>query len=842
MIATLEAPPVQPRPPDGGVPARRAVVRWAWRLFRREWRQQLLVLLLIVGSVAATVVGAAVATNSPPPATNGFGSAQDMVQFPGNMPGLQAQIAQLARRYSPIEVIENQTLFVPGSVTPYELRAQSPDGRYGRPMLRLLGGRFPSAADEVAMTRTLAATLGLHLGDAWTQAGVSRRLVGIVEDPQSLLSQFALVLPGQVTHPTSVTVLFDAPRLRSLGGVIQSRASAGSGNPLNPQTIVLALATILMLLVGLVAVGGFSVLAQRRLRSIAMLETIGATDKHIRLVVRANGAIVGLVGAGIGFLVGLAVWLAYRPHLETTVHHLIGAFQLPWAVIGPTLALAVLASFMAATRPARTITQVPVVAALSGRPAPPRQIRRSAIPGLVAAVLAFFLLGSAAANVGAGGGPQLVIGLVALVAAVILLAPFVLSAFARLADHSPLAVRLSLRDLARYRARSGSALAAISVGMLIAVLIAVVAAARYGDVLDYVGPNLSSNQLLVQWNPPPPQQLPGNPTGPGKALPGGIGAPPSAATTASVQRLAAALGATRFVPLEDAGVTLRRAAAGRQFNGNIFVATPTLLRAFGIRQSQIPSGTYLLTSRPGLAGLSRMQLLLMGRPGDLGQVGPHGQQTHFPCPRTDCIADPRIEQVGALPAGTAGPNIVITEQAVRALGLHPVVAAWLIQTANALTPAQIRAARLAAAAVPGVTIETKSEQPTSNEVIYWATVFGILLALGVLAISVGLIRSETARDLRTLAATGASGFTRRNITAATAASLALAGAVLGTAAAYLGALAFFRESNLDALAELGNPPTGALLILLLGLPALAALAGWLLGGRDPAGMGRQAIE
>ena len=28
--------------------ARRAVVRWSWRLFRREWRQQLLVLVLLI--------------------------------------------------------------------------------------------------------------------------------------------------------------------------------------------------------------------------------------------------------------------------------------------------------------------------------------------------------------------------------------------------------------------------------------------------------------------------------------------------------------------------------------------------------------------------------------------------------------------------------------------------------------------------------------------------------------------------------------------------------------------------------------------------------------------------
>src|ERR1700723_1883820 len=70
------------RPADGGAPARRAVVRWAWRLFRREWRQQFLILALIVVAVAATIVGSAVATNNPPPKNFGFGTAEDSVSFP----------------------------------------------------------------------------------------------------------------------------------------------------------------------------------------------------------------------------------------------------------------------------------------------------------------------------------------------------------------------------------------------------------------------------------------------------------------------------------------------------------------------------------------------------------------------------------------------------------------------------------------------------------------------------------------------------------------------------------------------------------------------------------------
>ena len=65
--------------------------------------------------------------------------------------------------------------------------------------------------------------------------------------------------------------------------------------------------------------------------------------------------------------------------------------------------------------------------------------------------------------------------------------------------------------------------------------------------------------------------------------------------------------------------------------------------------------------------------------------------------------------------------------------------------------------------------------------------------------SVGLIRSETASDLRTLTATGASGSTRRTLTAATAGALALLGALLGTAAAYIAAIAFSWGNTLDGL-------------------------------------------
>ncbi len=99
-------------------------------MFRREWRQQMLVLALIVVALAATVVGAAVATNTPPPAGAGFGTAQDMATLPGG-PHLASQIAVLQQHVGRVDVIENQTVAIPGSINTYDLRAQDPHGAFG---------------------------------------------------------------------------------------------------------------------------------------------------------------------------------------------------------------------------------------------------------------------------------------------------------------------------------------------------------------------------------------------------------------------------------------------------------------------------------------------------------------------------------------------------------------------------------------------------------------------------------------------------------------------------------------------------------------------------------------
>jgi putative ABC transport system permease protein len=119
-----------------------------------------------------------------------------------------------------------------------------------------------------------------------------------------------------------------------------------------------------------------------------------------------------------------------------------------------------------------------------------------------------------------------------------------------------------------------------------------------------------------------------------------------------------------------------------------------------------------------------------------------------------------------------------------------------------------------------------------------ATGAGALLALAILAMTVGLIRSETAGDLRTLTATGATSRTRRTLTATTAGALAFLGALLGVVGAYIVLSATFY----DDLGYLRDVPVLYLVLAVIGVPLAATAAGWLLAGREPRAIARAVIE
>jgi putative ABC transport system permease protein len=598
---------------NGGVAARRAIVRWAWRMFRREWRQQILVIALLTVAVAAAISSVTIAYNAGAADDAQFGSASYLLRFDGTNPRtLDAGLDSARKWFGTTEVIGYRSIAVPGSVDTVEFRAQDPRGVFGSALLALRRGSYPVGPRQVALTDGVADLLALEIGETLALDGHRRTIVGIVENPRRLTDEFALVSPTAADAPDTVTVLVDADaasidrfRAGQRAGRSAWSGSAGRGNDQPAGALAMfSVATVFLLLASLVAAAGFAVTAQRRLRQVGMLAAIGATPKHLRLVLLTNGAVVGAIGAVIGTAGGLALWFGVLPTLETGFGHRIDPLSLPWSLLALVILVAMLGATAAAWWPGRSVARVPVTLALSARPPRPKPAHRSAI--LAALLIAGGVAGLAFAD--RTSKPLIVAGLLATILGTLLLGPLAIRIFARTAGHVPIAARLALRDLARYQARSGAALAAITLALGITAAVVVTAAAqekRDDERMAAKPPNLSDRQIRVYTGRTRDPQL----------IPLPIQSPTQLARSAAqVHRLAAGLGQAVVIPLwkplqpgEPPLATFEgdralvaagfaRPTALKKFNlaSGLYVATPPLLRYLGIDPATVdPAADFL---------------------------------------------------------------------------------------------------------------------------------------------------------------------------------------------------------------------------------------------------------
>lgn len=803
---------------QGGAPARRAILRWGWRLFRREWHQQILILTLLTVAVAAATFTGAFAYTFPRTQDATFGSAKQRITFNATEPQATADVAAARRYFGTIDVISARSVSMPGSVTRLELRAQDPHGPYSGPMLALRQGRYPNAADELAVTDGAARNLKVAVGQRVTLGGLSRTVVGLVENPSDFDDEFALVAPGRLDTADTVTLLVGGGDVEAFRSQMTVPGNVNRETRAFDERAATALATLSMtavgmLLVALIAAAGFVVLAKRRLRQLGMLAAVGATERHVRLVTVLNGLFVGLIAAATGTAVGLAAWAAALGRVKAAAGHEIYGLGAPLWLIGAGMVLAVLASTASAWWPARAVARIPVLQALSARPPRPKPAHRSA---LVAAVL----VGAGLVLLYFGDGGRrpvpLLVGMPTILIGVLFSAPIAIQGLARLAPRLPIAGRLALRDLARYQARSGAALAAISLALGVPVGIVVVAAAEQSQGSMR---NLSDHQLMFRMS--------------GSGDPIFVPDRSAAAIAASddaVARFAATLDGARILPLDmavdpDQPLDNNYGDGGGRFAAGLFwqppdsdrahgiplvVATPSLLERFGAGTTAVDAHEVYFSETEGAFQLYSTK------------------RDHSP-----------VTDMGRLPKGAYGslPEAFISPAAARLHGWEPMRSGWLVEAARPLTAGQ-RAAARDLAIDAGLTVETRDEGASLSTLRTGATAGGMLLALGVLAMTVGLMRSETAGDLRTLTATGASSGMRRKLAAATAGSLASLGVVLGMTAAYLALLGAY-SNNLD---RLGHVPVVDLAVTALGVPLLAAGAGWLLAGRQPPAIARAAFD
>ena len=155
---------------------------------------------------------------------------------------------------------------------------------------------------------------------------------------------------------------------------------------------------------------------------------------------------------------------------------------------------------------------------------------------------------------------------------------------------------------------------------------------------------------------------------------------------------------------------------GPGVGGRMYVATPALLKAFGISAS---------AGEPGRRRAHRARRDCRRRAASRWSAAASSPSRRPGAPPGRASSTRSSRRSASCRPAPPLPNTVITEQAVRALHETIVPVGWLVQAPAALTPVQINAARQAAVAL-GTTIETKFGQLGLGQISDGATVGGIL--------------------------------------------------------------------------------------------------------------------
>lgn len=802
----------------------RFLARWSGRLLRRERRQLGLIAALVALAVGIGVTGVLVTFNLAEPPERADGGGQVRATVAGDA---SEQRAAFAARFDPSDLGEVATASVPvpGSTDRVELRAQDEDDEVAAPLVSVVDGRWPGPG-EVAVTEGLAEHLGVGMGDELALEPGPLAVVGVVENPTDLADDFALVAdPDDAgVDPDLVTTAFllDAPvaevEAASVGSLGVESTAGGEVRSIAAGAVSVVVAVV-MLQVALLAGAGFAVVSRRRSRHYGLLAAAGATPRQVRRVATGTGLLVGAAGSLLGAAAALALVGAIVPGMEEVAGHRID-LELPWWGVAPSVLLGVAAATLAAWWPARALARRPITEVLAAQRPRPAPTRHPTAAGLLlgAAGTASLLAGANRAS-----AALVVLGGVAAVVGLLLLAPAAAQLVGRVATHLPLAARLAGRDVARHQGRSAAVVAAVAVAVGLATAIASTTALVDRREADEPT-NLPEHAAVVWLDLPADDPL---------LVPTGLGADQEAATERSLERSFADLDVVPVeVPVDpDAPV----AAAELVRAGTAPAVMPELLLrparpdaddvvGFGdvdrdgepvdYEADPLWVGSDAMLSawdiEPPATWDARQGAVLAAQDGVVttGERNePEGQRTP-------------VETGADLPDNRSVARGFLSPAAVEAAGLESATVGWIVLDPDGepLTD-EVRDRVRQEGGELGV-VELRDPPPTTVGVRASAALVAMVVGLVVLVAAVSLTRTESARDLRLLTAVGASPATRRWVGAATAALLASAGAALGVV---LGAL-----PQLTMLAGPGAARTPAvpwieLAVVLVAFPVLAGL-------------------
>lgn len=429
-------------------------------------------------------------------------------------------------------------------------------------------GRWPRAADEILISAGMAERLDLLDDDGNVPAGTSFTVqegptvtvTGVAVEPYQISSEVLFTAPGSALArhaeqtgkvdgnlfaglpvyladlPESVDVDNIRARLLDRGVLLMPRAAIADPERYAPAdetaatavdlqavglvTLVLSLGALEVVLL---AGAAFAVGARRQTRELGLLTAAGASAKQLRHVVLAQGAILGVLGAALGVLIGGLAAIAGRPVWQSLHDMRIDTWRFEPLDVLAAASLGALSGLAAAIMPAIAAARMKPVDALTARFRAGRIAARmpaaglalaavGAVGALVTSRIAADELTEYSARLAAGEnaysyieppstGPYLaiqVVGAILAIAGLVIMVPGLVSLLARFARRLPLSARLALRDAARHRHRTAPTIAAITV--VVAGTVGAVTGAHGIDRLEQLQhqPFLPPNTIAVE--------------------------------------------------------------------------------------------------------------------------------------------------------------------------------------------------------------------------------------------------------------------------------------------------------------------------------------------------------
>ncbi|WP_371498957.1 FtsX-like permease family protein [Kitasatospora sp. NBC_00374] len=664
---------------------------------------------------------------------------------------------------------------------------------------------------------------------------------------------------------TSRAVLMDPPARSEVPYFVEMDRHGGGGID---ETGLIILGTVVgMALLEIVLLAGpaFAVGARRSRRQLGLLAAGGGDRAHVRAVVLGGGVVLGLAGAVVGVVLAVALVVATRPWLEVQGGTRFGHLGIhPLDLLG-IAAIGLVTGLLAAVVPAVQASRQDVVEALTGRGSIKPASRKLAVLGLlmVGGGAALALLG---AGTGVGGRSTSVLGgSVVAELGMVALTPVLVGLFGRLGRQMPLAPRLALRDAVRHRGRTAPAVAAVMAAVAGSVAVGIyTASAEQEGRRDYraIMPAGAVSVAIGYGPEADPARLPALRAAVEESMPD-LGSRGDVFTTGyqgdcrtgdGCGSVSVAVPKERRCPVTDPDREPRVAFGDPEYQRVVTEDPRCFERRFalgGATYGQVPAGdATMLHHLFGVDDPAAAQALAQGKAVVFDQV--FVKDGRITLELTERSEEPRVmapvrrgegprptvHQVAVdavlVSARTPGMGAVVSPETARRLGLETTEAGsvWLPEAAPS-DGAEQKASAAVARIDDSAELEVERGYRSSRTLVTLGlTGFAALVALGAAGIATGLAAADSQRDLATLSAVGATGGIRRRLAGFQCGVIAAMGAILGTLAGIVPAVAL---RKIEAASASGLMPAGTareaviafpwpnIAITLVGLPLLATL-------------------